>query len=185
VFVAKKPAAESTPDDFVMQIDKNGTVLKFKGQANYTFFTATGEILGANIYDVVTPDVAQPIMRCIEKALQTGDLQRFEYQSLLSDQHYELKFAAIGDDKVLAIITNISDYKNAAEKANHLAYHDALTNLPNRYLFNERLQWAITNVEREKSCWQYCFLISIISNKSTTPLDIRREISYYGALLID
>jgi len=158
VFVAKKPAAESTPDDFVMQIDKNGTVLKFKGQANYTFFTATGEILGANIYDVVTPDVAQPIMHCIEKALQTGDLQRFEYQSLLSDQHYELKFVAIGDEKVLAIITNISDYKNAAEKANHLAYHDALTNLPNRYLFNERLQWAITNVEREKKLLAILFL---------------------------
>jgi len=158
VFVARKPTAESTPDDLVMQIDNNGTVLEFKGQAKYAFFTATGDILGANIYDVVTSDVAQPIMHCIEKALQTGELQRFEYQSLLGDQYYELKFIVTGDNKVLAIITNISDYKNAAEKANHLAYHDALTNLPNRYLFNERLQWAITNVEREKKLLAILFL---------------------------
>ena len=158
VFVAKKPAAETTTDDFVLQINKNGTVLEFKGQLENNLFTATDEILGKNIHDVITLDVAQPIMRCIEKALQTGELQRFECQSLLSDQHYEFKFITHGEDKVLTIITNISDYKNAAEKANYLAYYDTLTNLPNRYLFNDRLQQAITHVEREKKLLALLFL---------------------------
>ena len=129
-----------------------------KGQLENNLFTTTDEILGKNIYDVMTSDVAQPIMHCIEKALQTGDLQRFEYQSLLSYQHYEFKFIALGEDKVLTIITNISDYKNAAEKANYLAYHDSLTDLPNRYLFNDRLQQAITHVEREKKLLAILFL---------------------------
>ena len=158
VFVAKKPAAETTTDDFVLQINKNGTVLEFKGQLENNLFTATDEILGKNIHDVITLDVAQPIMRCIEKALQTGELQRFECQSLLSDQHYEFKFITHGEDKVLTIITNISDYKNASEKANYLAYYDTLTNLPNRYLFNDRLQQAITHVEREKKLLALLFL---------------------------
>ena len=158
VFVVKKPAAETTTDDFVLQINKNGTVLEFKGQLENNLFTATDEILGKNIHDVITLDVAQPIMRCIEKALQTGELQRFECQSLLSDQHYEFKFITHGEDKVLTIITNISDYKNAAEKANYLAYYDTLTNLPNRYLFNDRLQQAITHVEREKKLLALLFL---------------------------
>ena len=158
VFVAKKPAAETTTDDFVLQINKNGTVLEFKGQSENNLFTATDEILGKNIHDVITLDVAQPIMRCIEKALQTGELQRFECQSLLSDQHYEFKFITHGEDKVLTIITNISDYKNASEKANYLAYYDTLTNLPNRYLFNDRLQQAITHVEREKKLLALLFL---------------------------
>ncbi|MBS1126327.1 MAG: diguanylate cyclase/phosphodiesterase with and sensor(s) [Nitrospirae bacterium] len=158
VFVAKKPAAETTTDDFVLQINKNGTVLEFKGQSKNNLFTATDEILGKNIHDVITLDVAQPIMRCIEKALQTGELQRFECQSLLSDQHYEFKFITHGEDKVLTIITNISDYKNASEKANYLAYYDTLTNLPNRYLFNDRLQQAITHVEREKKLLALLFL---------------------------
>ena len=158
VFVAKKPAAETTTDDFVLQINKNGTVLEFKGQLENNLFTATDEILGKNIHDVIALDVAQPIMRCIEKALQTGELQRFECQSLLSDQHYEFKFITHGEDKVLTIITNISDYKNASEKANYLAYYDTLTNLPNRYLFNDRLQQAITHVEREKKLLALLFL---------------------------
>ncbi len=97
-------------------------------------------------------------MHCIEKALQTGDLQRFECQSLLSYQYYEFKFIALGEDKVLTIITNISDYKNAEKKANYLACHDSLTNLPNRYLFNDRLQQAITHVEREKKLLAILFL---------------------------
>jgi diguanylate cyclase (GGDEF)-like protein len=158
VFVAKKPPTESTSHDLVLQINKNGTLLEIKGQLENNLFTATDEIVGKNIYDVIKSDVAQPIMHCIEKALQTGDLQRFEYQSLLSDQHHELKFIAIGDEKVLTIITNISDYKNSAEKANYLAHHDTLTNLPNRYLFNDRLQQAITHVEREKKLLAILFL---------------------------
>jgi diguanylate cyclase (GGDEF)-like protein len=158
VFVDDRPSAESSSDDFVLQINKNGTVLEFKGQSGNNLFTTTDEILGKNIYDVIALDFAQPIMSCIEKALQTGDLQRFECQSVLTCQHYEFKFIAHGGDKVLTIITNISDYKNAAEKAEYLAYHDPLTNLPNRYLFNDRLQQAITYVEREKKMLAILFL---------------------------
>lgn len=61
-------------------------------------------------------------------------------------------------DRTLVIISNISDYKQATEKVRYLAYHDSLTNLPNRYLFNDRLEQAIARAEREKKLLAILFL---------------------------
>lgn len=137
-------------NDLMLQFSKDGTLLEFKGPLENNLLVLSEESLGKNIYDMMPSDIAQPIMSCIEKALQTGDLQSFEYQPLLSDSHYELRFVVREDDKVSVIISNISDYKQAAEKIKYLAYHDTLTDLPNRYLFNDRLKQAIAHAERAK-----------------------------------
>ena len=97
-------------------------------------------------------------MSCLEKALQSGDPQNFEYQSLVSDDHYELRLIASGTDNALVIISNISGHKEAIEKIKYLAYHDTLTNLPNRYMFNDRLEQAIAYAERKKQLLAILFL---------------------------
>ena len=118
----------------------------------------TGEIVGKSIYDIMPSDVAQSVMQCIENALHTGDVQGCEYQSPTSEHHYELKFIVNGKDSVFAFVSNISDYRQAAEKARYLAHHDTLTNLPNRYLFNDRLKQAIAHAERGKKLLAILFL---------------------------
>jgi len=142
----------------VLQINNHGTVLGVKGRLESSLLTSADSIIGKQIYDVMISDLAHPIMGCIEKALLTGDLQRYEYHHLLGNNHYELKCIAHGQDTVLTIITNISDYKRAAQKINYLAYYDTLTDLPNRYLFNDRLKQAISLVEREKKLLAILFL---------------------------
>jgi diguanylate cyclase (GGDEF)-like protein/PAS domain S-box-containing protein len=51
----------------------------------------------------------------------------------------------------VAVFSDISQIKESQEKLDHLAYHDALTDLPNRLLLNERLEQAIRHAERHKS----------------------------------
>ncbi|WP_078120588.1 sensor domain-containing protein [Thiosocius teredinicola] len=48
----------------------------------------------------------------------------------------------------VAIYTDISQIKESQQQLAHLAHHDALTNLPNRILFNERLQHCLDRAER-------------------------------------
>ena len=48
----------------------------------------------------------------------------------------------------VAIYTDISHLKESQQKLAHLAHHDALTGLPNRALFNERLQHALERAAR-------------------------------------
>ncbi|MGB0466967.1 MAG: PAS domain S-box protein [Pontibacterium sp.] len=48
----------------------------------------------------------------------------------------------------VAVFSDISRIKQSQAKLKHLAHHDALTNLPNRLLLNERLEQAIKHAER-------------------------------------
>jgi diguanylate cyclase (GGDEF)-like protein/PAS domain S-box-containing protein len=51
----------------------------------------------------------------------------------------------------VAVFSDISQIKESQEKLDHLAYHDALTDLPNRLLLNERLEQAIRHAERHRT----------------------------------
>jgi len=50
--------------------------------------------------------------------------------------------------KYAAILTDITDRKKHEEQIKNLAYYDVLTGLPNRRLFNDRLNVAIANAHR-------------------------------------
>ena len=145
-------------NDLVLQINRKGILLGFRGHFEDNLLVSSDEILGKNIYDIMPSDIAQPVMGCLEKAFQTGDLQSFEYQPWISGCHYELRFIVSGEDTVSVIVSNISDYKQAAEKVRYLAYHDTLTDLPNRYLFNDRLKQAIGYAERNGQLLAILFL---------------------------
>ena len=53
-----------------------------------------------------------------------------------------------GTDNHVASLTNISELKEAERQISHQAFHDALTNLPNRALFMEHLSMAIKRGKR-------------------------------------
>ncbi|GIP35036.1 hypothetical protein J2TS4_42460 [Paenibacillus sp. J2TS4] len=49
--------------------------------------------------------------------------------------------------QLLCIATDITDYKRFQEQITAMAYHDSLTGLPNRLLYNDRLAEAIAHAE--------------------------------------
>lgn len=53
-----------------------------------------------------------------------------------------------GTDNHVASLTNISELKEAERQISHQAFHDTLTNLPNRALFMEHLNMAIKRGKR-------------------------------------
>lgn len=150
--------SEHESADAVLQIDRNGTVLKLRGCLKSSFISSLDGITGKNIYDVMSSDIAQPIMQNIEKAFQSGNLQSFEYHDFLSNAYFILKCLANGHDKAIVIISDISIYKKAAEKINYLSCHDTLTDLPNRYLFHDRLNQAMALMKRAKKSLAILFL---------------------------
>lgn len=64
------------------------------------------------------------------------------------------------DGKVLRLtsFTNISDRKLTEEQIRFQANHDALTSLPNRYLFMDRLSFAIKLSQRRRECFALMFI---------------------------
>ncbi len=57
----------------------------------------------------------------------------------------------LGEQSVEALVLNyrdITDRKHAEQRIQHQAYHDPLTNLPNRMLFRDRLELGIAHAQR-------------------------------------
>lgn len=63
-----------------------------------------------------------------------------------------------GKPAILGWFYDITDRKIMEDRVEHMAYHDTLTGLPNRYLFNDRLEQAIANAEREQSALALLFV---------------------------
>jgi len=67
-----------------------------------------------------------------------------------------------GQDGLLSVIEgtiiDISERKRAEEQVKHLAFHDPLTNLPNRLLFNDRLTLAVAQAHRHNQRLAVLFL---------------------------
>lgn len=62
------------------------------------------------------------------------------------------------DDDWLWVVSDITDLKAQQARTEHLALHDALTGLPNRLLFNDRLEQALRVADREGGVLGLCFV---------------------------
>jgi diguanylate cyclase (GGDEF)-like protein len=60
--------------------------------------------------------------------------------------------------RIIGTITDISERKATEERIRHMAQHDALTNLPNRALFSDRLQHELVAAKRNRERFALIFL---------------------------
>ncbi len=62
----------------------------------------------------------------------------------------------VADGGWVATHEDITEHRRARQQIAHMARHDALTDLPNRVLFRERLSEALTNVQRGEQLAVLC-----------------------------
>jgi diguanylate cyclase (GGDEF)-like protein len=60
--------------------------------------------------------------------------------------------------RFVATLTDITRSKKLEDELRHRAYHDPLTDLPNRALFADRLRVAISQAQRHKRNFALCFI---------------------------
>ena len=58
----------------------------------------------------------------------------------------------------VGLFSDITQAKEQQKSLEHLAYHDALTKLPNRILFSDRLQKTLAHAERTREVVAICYL---------------------------
>ncbi len=93
--------------------------------------------------------------QAIERIRETGASGQFEKEYLRKDgTRVSVLFdAALLDgskSELVCFSLDLSEYKQAQEKVNYFAYHDALTNLPNQSLFKDRLEQALALSRRNE-----------------------------------
>ena len=67
-------------------------------------------------------------------------------------------FDVKGRSVILTLAHDITERKRSEERIKYLAYHDALTGLPNRTLFEDRLQMALSSARRRREKVAVMFL---------------------------
>ncbi|HEX9160899.1 MAG TPA: EAL domain-containing protein [Thermoanaerobaculia bacterium] len=70
----------------------------------------------------------------------------------------EISLTATSDGGMVVIVRDVTERTYAEEQIKHLAYHDALTGLPNRLLFKDRLTVALSHSQRDHSRIAVLFL---------------------------
>ncbi len=122
----------------------------------------TSKNLPRSIYELTPPEHHRLDEEAFEKLMAFGACAPFEKNFLKQDgTPLPVLFgAAMQDEEIVCFVVDLSQNKQTQEKLNHLAYHDALTDLPNQVLFKDRLKQAIA-LSRRNDQMQAVLLLNL------------------------
>ncbi|HET8655805.1 MAG TPA: PAS domain S-box protein [Longimicrobiaceae bacterium] len=86
------------------------------------------ELIGRNVREILPPEVAATILEHTGRALDSGEVQRFEYalQTPSGLQEYEARLLPVGSDEVLSLVRNVTERRRAAERERALLDEQAV-----------------------------------------------------------
>lgn len=146
--------------DGILTLDDKGQVQTFNRAAGRIFGYAAREVIGRNVefllpgpFETAVKEALAQFRKQDERALagfrrevegrrRTGE--NFPVQAALNVMN------SGGRVQVVALISDISERKVTEDRIRHIAHHDALTGLPNRYLLTDRLASAIQSSRSEQ-----------------------------------
>ncbi len=147
---------ETSPDAIVLT-DLTTTILFCNHQAARLYGCArVEELIGRRGVEFIVPEDRQCATDSLQRTLASGSISNIEYTLLKQDGTQfpaEVSASVIVDADgqpaaLLAVVRDISERKQAEQALQRQALHDALTDLPNRALFLDRLGHALAHTKR-------------------------------------
>jgi diguanylate cyclase (GGDEF)-like protein/PAS domain S-box-containing protein len=157
---ARLRALLSSLDDLVFELDEDGVYLAVWTTNEALLIAPPRELLGRTVREAIGDEVGRRIIRAIRRALETGRPEVFEYRLEVpaGARWFQGRLAAIvgsGARTVCLLVRDVTDQKlaerardDAERRLQHLAMHDALTDLPNRTFLRERFQYSLKMARR-------------------------------------
>jgi diguanylate cyclase (GGDEF)-like protein/PAS domain S-box-containing protein len=127
--------------------------------ANETYLTRLGlsrdHVIGRPYGDFHSREDGEAFSEHIEQVFKTGRFVQYEHRSQTDGRYFLRTLSPVKEpdghiEAVTVIAKDITGHKQAEEELRYIATHDALTGVPNRALFNDRLSLALTQADRNK-----------------------------------
>jgi PAS domain S-box-containing protein len=153
--------------DMIALVDSDGRRLYNSPAYLKVLGYSADDLKATSSFDLVHPDDRPRVVKASERARLSGQGERMEYRVLHKDGSWRtlestanpIRNAKGQTDKLVIVNRDITDRKRAEELLAHNAFHDGLTNLPNRALFLDRLQRTLTLSKRHPN---YKFAVLLI-----------------------
>ena len=143
--------------DIITVVDVQGTILYQSPSIQRLLGYTPQSLAGTNVMDYVYADDAHALLTAITRPAGDG-IQSVEFRFREATGGWRALEATISNlldnPDVGGIVMNCRDItarKRDEATIRHLAYYDALTSLPNRILFNDRLTIALAHAKRRGS----------------------------------
>ncbi|HXE37429.1 MAG TPA: diguanylate cyclase [Azonexus sp.] len=151
--------------DFIAVLDVEGRRL-YNSPSYEQFFGAVEDLRNTDSFAEIHPDDREYVKQVFRETVQTGQGQRIEFRFQMADgsvRDMESHGSVIKDKeghvvRVVVVSHDITERKRLQEQVRQMAFHDSLTQLPNRRLFCDRLSQAITASSRSKLFGALMFL---------------------------
>ena len=152
--------------DIITVLEADGTIRFESPAVEKTLGYYSEEMVGKNIFDYIHPDDREEAFGVFSLIMDgPEELPPLQCRFRHADGYWKY-LEAVGSNQlenpsVAGIVCNcrdITERKVLEEQIEHRAFHDSLTNLPNRTLFLDRLSHALTRVERRPKPLAVLFL---------------------------
>jgi diguanylate cyclase (GGDEF)-like protein/PAS domain S-box-containing protein len=145
----------------ILFVDLAGKILDVDESFLHTLGYARAE-LPPRIHDLTAPEDRRLDDEAFEKLMAFGACSPFEKTLVRRDGSMVVVLfgAVLYEEEIACFVVDLSQTKQTQEKLNHLAYHDALTDLPNQVLFKDRLKQAIA-ISRRNDQMQAVLLLNL------------------------
>ena len=152
--------------DLLFEFDAEGHYLYVgKGHPELLFTPSEGKIW-ATYHDVLPPEAAAEIDAAISEATLCGSSVGHHYKLELQDGTHWFEVSMTRRDgadtghppRFVMLARDITQRRLVDEQIQHLAYHDALTNLPNRRLLQDCLRRALVAADRHQRLGALLFI---------------------------
>lgn len=159
----------SSNEIYIINIENSQYLYANRGASNATGYTLE-EFLGKDIYDLnpyLTKENANKLSHTLQSQnnILNRTIHRRKDGSEYHVQSYIHTYTYHGQDAFVIFDVDISQLieteellKEQSKKLSHLAHHDALTNLPNRAFFQERLKQCISSAKRNTTQFALLFI---------------------------
>ena len=117
-----KALLEALPD-LVFRLSNDGEHLDFYAASENQLYLAPEDFLGKRVDELLPQEVGEKYQHNIREALETGQIQVFEYQLDFPEgrRFYESRIAASGENEVLAIVRNVTERVQTQENLHRRA----------------------------------------------------------------
>ncbi len=152
--------------DIVSVLDREGRILYQSPSVRHLLGFEPEDMIGLSKFDLAHPDDAERLRAAFHELVEKGTLDKpveyrararsGEWRNLESIGKNCLDIPAVGG--IIMNTRDVTDRRAIEDRIQHLAFHDALTGLPNRLLIQDRISQAISRAQRTAQKFAVMFI---------------------------